>query len=46
MNDDSISPGAIKSEDEHRRDICTVGRWIHSRAFVVSTDGKDRKSVV
>ena len=36
---DSISPGNVKSEDEHRRDICTVGRWIHSRAFVVSTDG-------
>jgi len=36
---DSISPGALKSEDEHRRDICAVGRWIHSRAFVVATDG-------
>jgi L-fuculose-phosphate aldolase len=36
---DSISPGAIKSEDEHRRDICAVGRLIHSRAFVVATDG-------
>lgn len=36
---ETISPGAVKSEDEHRRDICTVGRWIHSRAFVVSTDG-------
>jgi L-fuculose-phosphate aldolase len=36
---ESISPGNVKSEDEHRRDICTVGRWIHSRAFVVSTDG-------
>lgn len=39
MTDDSISPGALKSEDEHRRDICTVGRWIHTRSFVVSTDG-------
>ncbi|HXC31139.1 MAG TPA: class II aldolase/adducin family protein [Verrucomicrobiae bacterium] len=36
---DSISPGAVKSEDEHRRDICTAGRWVHSRAFVASTDG-------
>src|ERR1700693_1729548 len=36
---DSIDPGTVKSEDEHRRDICTVGRWIHSRAVVVSTDG-------
>jgi len=39
MNADSISPGTVKSEDEHRRDICTVGRWIHARSFVVSTDG-------
>lgn len=36
---DSISPGTAKSEDEHRRDICTAGRWIHSRAYVASTDG-------
>ena len=36
---DSISPGAVKSEDEHRREICTAGRWIHGRGFVASTDG-------
>ena len=36
---DSISPGALKSEDEHRRDICTVGRWIHQRSYVAATDG-------
>jgi L-fuculose-phosphate aldolase len=36
---DSISHGAMKSEEEHRRDICAVGRWIHGRAFVASTDG-------
>lgn len=29
----------MKSEDEQRRDICTVGRWTHSRAFVAATDG-------
>ena len=39
MITDSISPGAIKSEDEHRRDICAVGRLIHARAFIASTDG-------
>ncbi len=39
MHPDSISPGALKSEEEHRRDICTVGRWIHGRGFVASTDG-------
>lgn len=36
---DSITPGAVKSEDEHRRELCTAGRWIHGRAFVASTDG-------
>jgi len=36
---DSISPGALKSEDEHRRDICAVGHWIHQRGFVAATDG-------
>jgi L-fuculose-phosphate aldolase len=36
---DPISPGAVKTEDEHRRDICTAGRWIHGRGYVASTDG-------
>jgi L-fuculose-phosphate aldolase len=36
---DSIAPGAVKSEEEHRSDICVVGRWIHDRGFVASTDG-------
>jgi len=35
----SISHGAVKSEAEHRSDICVVGRWIHDRGFVASTDG-------
>ncbi len=39
MTPDSIEPGALKSEDEHRRDICTVGRWVHARGFVAATDG-------
>ncbi len=39
MLPDSITPGAVKSEREHRRDICTAGRWIHNRAFVAATDG-------
>ena len=36
---DSIAPGTVKTEDEHRREICTAGRWIHGRGFVASTDG-------
>ena len=39
MMPDSISPGALKSEDEHRRDICAVGHWLHQRGFVAATDG-------
>jgi len=29
----------VKTEEEHRRDICAVGRWLHDRAYVASTDG-------
>jgi L-fuculose-phosphate aldolase len=29
----------MKTEAEHRRDICAVGRWIHDRGYVASTDG-------
>jgi len=36
---DSISHGAVKTEAQHRIDICTVGRWIHDRGFVAATDG-------
>ena len=39
MIGDSISPGHLKTEEEHRRDICTVGRWIYERDFVAATDG-------
>jgi L-fuculose-phosphate aldolase len=39
MVPDSISPGALKGEDEHRRDMCAVGGWIHVRGYVAATDG-------
>ena len=39
MQPESISHGAVKTEAQHRRDICAVGRWIHDRGFVASTDG-------
>lgn len=31
--------GANKSEEQHRRDICTVGYWLHQIGFVAATDG-------
>ena len=39
MNFESISHGAVKTEEEHRRDICAVGRSVHERGYVASTDG-------
>ncbi|HEY4681867.1 MAG TPA: class II aldolase/adducin family protein [Candidatus Acidoferrales bacterium] len=36
---DTITPGGLKSDDEHRADICNVGRWIHQRGYVAATDG-------
>ena len=39
MQPDSISHGAVKTEAEHRSDICSVGRWIHDRGYVAATDG-------
>jgi L-fuculose-phosphate aldolase len=39
MNSESIPAGVVKSEDEHRRDICAVGRWLYERGYVASTDG-------
>jgi L-fuculose-phosphate aldolase len=29
----------LKTEEEHRREICEVGRWIYERGYVASTDG-------
>ena len=39
MTNDLVTPGNLKTEDEHRRDICTVGRWVYARNFVAATDG-------
>ncbi len=36
---DPISPGHLKTEDEHSRDICAVGARLHERMYVASTDG-------
>lgn len=39
MQPDAILPGALKTEEQHRRDICVVGRWMYERGYVASTDG-------
>lgn len=39
MLPESIIPGNAKTEEAHRREICTAGRWIHTRHFAPATDG-------
>src|SRR4029077_15583019 len=39
MLPEAIIPGNAKTEDAHRREICTAGRWIHARHFAPATDG-------
>ncbi|MFQ5927502.1 MAG: class II aldolase/adducin family protein [Terriglobia bacterium] len=34
-----VTAGMVKTDDEHRRDVCSVGRWIHQREYVAATDG-------
>ena len=34
-----VTPGRVKTEEEHRRDLCEVGRWIHEREYIAATDG-------
>ncbi len=36
---DTITAGNLKTDDEHRTDICNVGRWLHQRGYVAATDG-------
>ena len=35
----TLTAGHLKTEDEHRRDLCLVGKWIHQREYVAATDG-------
>lgn len=36
---DTIAPGHLKTEDEHRRELCLAGQWLYERGFVPATDG-------
>jgi L-fuculose-phosphate aldolase len=36
---DSILPGSSKTEQQHRLDICIVGRWMYERGFIVACEG-------
>jgi L-fuculose-phosphate aldolase len=34
-----VLAGHAKDESEHRRDICTVGRWLYERGYIVACEG-------
>jgi L-fuculose-phosphate aldolase len=36
---DSLAAGHIKSEEEHRCEICVAGRWMYEREFIVAGEG-------
>jgi L-fuculose-phosphate aldolase len=39
MRVEIISPGHLKSDDDHRNELCTAGWWFYQRGFIPSTDG-------
>ena len=39
MLPEALIPGNAKTEEAHRREICTAGRWIHARHFAPARDG-------
>src|SRR5499427_1745670 len=39
VSPDSVLAGNQKSEEQHRREICTVGRWMYEREFIVACEG-------
>jgi len=36
---DSLLLGQAKNEEQHRRDICVVGRWMYEREYIVACEG-------
>ena len=39
MNPDPVSAGHAKKEEQHRREICTTGRWMYEREYIVACEG-------
>src|SRR6266404_5994000 len=39
MTLDSLIPNAAKREEGLRREICTIGRWMYERGFIVAAEG-------
>lgn len=39
MLTDSLLPGSVKSEKQHRLDICVAGRWMYERDHIAACEG-------
>src|SRR5262250_3060656 len=39
VNPDPVSAGHTKTEEQHRREICTTGRWMYEREYIVACEG-------
>jgi len=39
VSPDSVLAGNQKSEKQHRRDVCSVGRWMYQREYIVACEG-------
>jgi L-fuculose-phosphate aldolase len=39
MSVETIAQGHDKSETQHRRELCTAGRWLSERSYIVATEG-------
>lgn len=39
MSTDSLPEALVRSEEQHRRDICLVGRWMYERGHIVACEG-------
>lgn len=39
MNTNPLLPTHQKSEEQHRREICTAGKWMYDRGFIVACEG-------
>jgi L-fuculose-phosphate aldolase len=39
VDTNSLGPTHLKTEEQHRREICTVGKWMYERGFIVACEG-------
>jgi len=39
VNPNTVLAGRTKSEEQHRQDICTVGRWMYESEYIVACEG-------